>query len=123
MKRLAAIALLGALLAACGYKAVDVKHIAPTNYRDQIALMLAHALPDPVGIRDATVGDPMRIGEGPYYVCLRYRMRGSQPKEQAAFFFNGQVNQLVDATPELCGKAAYKPYPELEKLCQGTKCV
>jgi len=29
---------------------------------------------------------------------------------------------LVEATKEQCGNAAYKPFPELEKLCQAKKC-
>jgi len=29
---------------------------------------------------------------------------------------------LIQASKEQCGNAAYKPFPELEKLCLATKC-
>ena len=57
-----------------------------------------------------------------YAVCIRSNSRdyhrnypGSQ--DRIAYFYGGHLNQLVDATKEQCGNAAYKPYPELEKLC------
>ena len=43
-------------------------------------------------------------------------------KDRIGYFFGGHLNQLVDATKEQCGNAAYKPFPELEKICLGTKC-
>jgi hypothetical protein len=44
-------------------------------------------------------------------------------KDRIGFFYGGRLNQLVEATKEQCGNAAYKPFPELEKLCQARKCV
>ena len=38
-------------------------------------------------------------------------------KDRIAYFYGGHLNQLVEATKEQCGNAAYKPFPELEKLC------
>ena len=37
--------------------------------------------------------------------------------DRIAYFYGGHLNQLVEATKEQCGNAAYKPFPELEKLC------
>jgi hypothetical protein len=42
--------------------------------------------------------------------------------DRVAVFYSGHLNQLVEATKEQCGNAAYKPFPELEKLCQAKKC-
>jgi hypothetical protein len=38
------------------------------------------------------------------------------------YFLGGQINQFVKTTPEQCKWAAYKPFPELEKICMGEKC-
>ena len=38
-------------------------------------------------------------------------------KDRIAYFFGGHLNQLIEASTEQCGNAAYKPFPELEKLC------
>jgi hypothetical protein len=44
-------------------------------------------------------------------------------KDRMAIFYGGHLNQLIDATKDQCGNAAYRPFPELEKLCQAKKCV
>ena len=37
--------------------------------------------------------------------------------DRIAYFYGGHLNQLIEASKEQCGNAAYKPFPELEKLC------
>ncbi|MBV8792167.1 MAG: hypothetical protein JO205_01285 [Pseudolabrys sp.] len=126
---MACFAAAAALLAACAdnSKPDVVKNIPPTDYRNEIGLLLMHTLGDPTNIRNASVTDPLRNGDGPYFVCVRYTARDSpktygQPSNQVAYFFDGRLNQISDTLPEQCAKAVYKPYPELEKLCQAKKC-
>lgn len=121
-------------LAACsssGKKGDDVEpNIFPANYKNEIALTLSKTLDDPTNIREAAISEPALrpvASDQRYAVCLRYNARDwggryTGAKDSVAYFFGGHLNQLVDATPEQCGKAAYKPYPELEKLCQAVKC-
>ena len=42
--------------------------------------------------------------------------------DRIAYFYGGHLNQLVEATKEQCGNAAYQPFPELEKICLAVKC-
>jgi len=37
-------------------------------------------------------------------------------KEFAAFYYAGQITQIVEATREMCENALYRPYPEIEKM-------
>jgi hypothetical protein len=133
MKTLVGMAVgVGLLLAACasGDKKTDDLYIAPTNYKTEIVQLLTTELDDPIAIRDAFVTDPARAenGKGPYFVCVRFNARDINRKykgseDRIAYFYSGQLNQLVLAPSELCAKAAYKPFPELEKICMASKCV
>ena len=127
MRQFAVIAILGGALAACaGADKEPPINVPPTSIKTDITSALTRDLSDPTNIRDAAITDPMRDGAGPYYVCLRYNPREygvyAGRKERVVYFFEGRINQIVDATPALCAKAAYKPFPELEKLCQAEKC-
>jgi hypothetical protein len=51
--------------------------------------------------------------ENRYVVCVR--LAGVKPGEKMAIFFGGQLNQFVDAAPDVCKGAAYEPFPELER--------
>ena len=115
------------VLAACaGAEKEPPVNVPPIDYKRDISNTLARNLFDATNIREATVSDPMREGEGPYFVCVRYNPReyGAYVgrKEQIAYFYLGRINQIVDATPVQCAKAVYKPFPELEKLCQAERC-
>ena len=87
-------------------------------------------LDDPTNVRDAFITEPVLRSTGKdqrYVVCVRANARDinrnyTGSKDRIAYFFGGHLNQLVDATKEQCGNAAYKPFPELEKLCLGNKC-
>lgn len=91
---------------------------------------MTSALDDPSNIREAYISDPVLTQldlSQRYTACVRFNARdlarnyvGS--KDRIAYFFGGHLNQLVEATKEQCGKAAYKPFPELEKLCLANKC-
>ena len=65
-----------------------------------------------------------------YAVCLRFNARNDLRvytglKERIAYFYAGDLNQLHDANREQCAGTAYKPFPELEKIClsEKDKCV
>jgi hypothetical protein len=92
---------------------------------------MTNTLEDPTNIRDAFISEPALRQAGKeerYVVCVRSDSRNANrnytgSKDRIGYFYAGHLNQLIDATKEQCGNAAYKPFPELEKLCQAKKCV
>lgn len=104
-------------------------NIFPASYRKEVLDTLVPLLGDPYHVRDAYISEPaLTSGKDPrYVVCVRYNERDFNQrylgvKDRIAYFFGGKLNQLIDATPEQCGKAAYKPFTELEKFCLGSGC-
>ncbi len=122
-------------LAACsstGKESEENPNVFPSNYKDEILNTLTTLLDDPTNVRDAYISDPVLSAatgkDGRYTVCVRSNSRNANKhymgsKDRIAFFYGGHLNQLIDATKEQCGSAAYKPFPELEKLCQARKCA
>ena len=109
-------------------KKVD-ENLFPANYKVEILATMPQALADPTNVRDAFISEPRLMSVGPvshYVVCIRYNARNNREyigsRDRIAYFYAGSLNQLVDATREQCGNAAYKPFPELEKLCLAKKC-
>jgi hypothetical protein len=100
------------------------------NYRAEIIERLQVTLEDPSGIREAFIAEPALKPSGNetrYIACLRYNARNKSgayegAREKAAFFYNGHLTTLLDATKEQCAGAAYQPLPELEKLCRVSGC-
>ena len=140
MRKLSARIALGAaavlVLASCssgdylGKPKEPEPNIVPTNYKNEIIMNLKQTLIDPTNVKDAQITDPF-LTQGAkdprYVVCIRSNSRGYHreylgPKDRIAYFFAGNLNQLIDAKPEQCAKASYKPFPELEKLCLGVSC-
>jgi hypothetical protein len=136
--RIAAWLLPAALLAGCAAqeeKKVE-ENLYPQGYRTEILDYLHKELPDPSGIRDAFVSEPTltNVGTGQRYVaCLRFDPKERPNKkgeparyaglrEMAVYYYAGRMTQMVKATPEMCGKAAYQPFPELTKLCREAVC-
>ncbi len=117
----------GALAGCAGDKKADEvdPNIFPAQYKQEIIDSLMHVLIDPTNVRDAYITEPALVPVGKdsrYAVCIRsnsrdYHRNYPGSKDRIAYFYGGHLNQLVDATKEQCGNAAYKPYPELEKLC------
>ncbi len=105
-------------------------NIMPTDYKAEIVVTLQQTLDDPSNIREAQISDPRLEtfgAEQRYIVCVRYNARDFTKrymgaKDYIAYFFGGHLNQLIAATPEQCGRAAYKPFPEAEKICAREKC-
>ena len=106
-------------------------NVFPADYKNEVLNTLSTTLDDPTNIRGAYISEPVlqRAGlDERYSVCVRSDSRdpGKQytgSKDRIGFFYGGHLNQLIDATKEQCGNAAYKPFPELEKLCQARKCA
>ena len=106
-------------------------NVFPADYKNEILLTMTNTLEDPTNIRGAFISEPVLRPAGKderYVVCVRSDSRNANKnytgsKDRIGYFYAGRLNQLVDATKEQCGNAAYKPFPELEKLCQAKKCL
>jgi hypothetical protein len=106
-------------------------NVFPSKYKEEILITMPSVLEDPTNVRDAYISDPVvsAVGkDGRYTVCVRSDSRNANKhymgsKDRIGFFYGGHLNQLIDATKEQCGNVAYKPFPELEKLCQARKCA
>jgi hypothetical protein len=104
-------------------------NIFPTEFKKQITDLMTTTLEDPTNVKDAFISDPalMPVGRDQRYaVCVRSNSRNAARQykgsvDHIAYFYAGQLNQMVEAKDQ-CAKAAYKPYPELEKLCLARKC-
>ncbi len=128
------MAVIAAMLAACSSskEALVDPNVFPAQYKQEIADTLSRTLIDPTNIRDAYVSDPALTPVGKdqrYTACVRYSTRDASRQytgstDRIAYFFGGRLNQLVEATKEQCGNAAYKPFPELQALCRSEhKCA
>lgn len=130
----ALVAALAATLAGC-YSEPKIEENAvprPEEYKDQVTTFVRNALTDPTGIRSAFLAQPALrpvANATRYVVCFKYdgkdnadprRYAGS--KEFAAIFYDRRISQFVAGTPDLCGQAAYQPFPELQKLCREIRC-
>jgi hypothetical protein len=118
-------ALLAVTLCACasdGDKKRE-ENIFPTEYKARIRERLNLQVADARTIRDAYIAEPALKPRGAvtrYIACVRFDAKDEHGqytgnKEYAAFFFEGQLTQIVDATREMCDGALYRPFPEVEK--------
>lgn len=125
---------LALVLAACSSDKKEPEenpNVFPADYKNEILTTMTTMLDDPTNVRNAYVSDPILRAAGKnerYIVCVRSDSRNisrqyAGSKDRIAIFYGGHLNQLIDATKEQCGNAAYKPFPELEHLCQAKKCV
>jgi hypothetical protein len=105
-------------------------NLFPTNYRSEILDTMKQMLTVNTNVRDAYISAPVLTQVGSdqrYTACVRSNSRDingeyTGDKDRIAYFWGGHLNQLVVATPEQCANAAYKPFPELEHICQAKKC-
>ncbi len=131
-KRLGIFAALPLMLAACvaEYNKDPEPNIFPAAYKKEILTTITPLLTDPTNVRDAFISEPALTSvnkDQRYTVCIRYNARDANRRymgstDRIAYFFAGHLNQLVEPRDQQCAKAAYKPFPELEKLCLGVKC-
>jgi hypothetical protein len=120
------VALLAIALCACsslGEKKVE-ENAYPADYKVRIREWLALQVADPKSIRDAYIAEPALKARGAvtrYIVCVKFDAKDERGqyqgnKEFAAFYYAGQITQIVEATREMCENALYRPYPEIEKM-------
>ena len=103
---------------------------ADADFRKEAIALLKTSLDDPTNIRGAAISQPMlRPVEGTsrYVACIRFNPRNMNrdyagPTEYIATFYGGHINHFLKATPGQCSFAAYQPFPELEKICEGARC-
>ena len=132
--RLCVLAGLTTALAACTVFETKRENLDPNvfpgNYKQEVLDTLTNTLDNPANVRDAFITDPTLAPVGNdqrYIICVRYNARNllqqyAGSKDRIGYFYGGHLNQLIQATPEQCGNAPYKPFPELEHLCQVAKC-
>jgi len=105
-------------------------NVYPTDFKGEIVRAFQLPQDTPSVVRNALISDPAINPADPnshYSVCVRFSTgnavgRLTPNKDRIAYFYGGRLNQFVEATPEQCGKAFYKPFPELEKVCAGKGC-
>jgi hypothetical protein len=108
-------------------------NVFPTNYRNAIVTTVtASQSYDPNNIREAAITEPAlraaaQDGTQRYAVCLRFNARSlggpyMGAREYLVYFYGGDINQFIPAEREQCATAAYKPFPELEKICLSGRC-
>jgi hypothetical protein len=137
VRNAASLVLLSALAAAVAACAPDKvpkveTNVLPTHYKDEIVETLRNLFStnETASVTGAMISDPVLrpVGKEQHYtVCVRYTAHNraynlSADAERIGFFYGGHLNQLIEASKEQCGNAAYKPFPELDKLCLGTGC-
>jgi hypothetical protein len=105
-------------------------NIFPANYKQEILDTMPDVLPDSSNIRDAFLSEPALTPgsrDQRYTVCVRFNARNESRQyvgrqDRIGYFFAGHLNQLIEPDKGQCANAAYKPFPELEKLCYAKKC-
>jgi len=89
------------------------------SYKADIVAFMRTYLNDPTGVRNASISEPaLRSLEEAdrYTVCLRYTPRNGVSKDSLVLFRDGRLDRVIDAARETCKDAAYKLFPELERL-------
>jgi hypothetical protein len=96
----------------------------PNNYKAEILAFMRTYLNNPVGVREAAMAEPVlrTVSGRPRYVsCLHFAERQSdgsyrEPRDRAILFINGRLDRVLPNGNDECAGAAYKPYPDLEKM-------
>jgi hypothetical protein len=135
-RRAVSLCLLSAFAMALAACSSDSKpenpNLFPTNYKKEIIDTLKKLFQDneTIKVSGAFVSDPVLQPVGKeqlYTACVRYTAHGVTPGEignavRIAYFYGGHLNQLIEASKDQCGNAAYKAFPELDKYCAGVGC-
>src|SRR5262245_18096137 len=106
-------------------------NVFPVDYKKEILFTMTTTLENSANVRGAFISEPILSPAGTdqrYVVCVCSDSRNANNQytgstDRIGYFYAGHLNQLIEATKEQCGNAAYKPFPELEKLCQAKKCM
>lgn len=90
-------------------------NLFPANYKAEILTYLRQYPHDYQNTRETYLSAPVLkpVGsESRYVACLRL-VGADWRKEKMLIYFGGEMNQFIDARPEMCNGADYQPYPEL----------
>jgi len=128
----AAVLLLPVILGACAGPSGNVSFVEsasgpqpfPTGFRTDLLAFMRTYLNDPVGVRGASLADPVQRTVGGnlrYVACVRYSAkdfnnRYTPPQERAVAFVDGRLDRVLENSAEVCAGANYQPFPELEKM-------
>jgi hypothetical protein len=96
----------------------------PANYKAELLAFLKTYLNDPVGVREASMAEPVQRTVGGrlrYVSCLRYNARESDrsyrgASERGVVYVDGRLDRIIENVSEACAGASYAPFPEMEKL-------
>jgi hypothetical protein len=98
----------------------------PISYQADITAFMRSYLNDPSRVRGAYVTEPaLRTFDNTdrYVSCLRYSARKSDgqyaaSKDSLVLYREGRLDRVIDNARELCKDAAYRPFPELERMAR-----
>lgn len=104
--------------------------IYPTAFKQEVLRALPDIEQNIDGSKDSVISDPTIINYGEtqiYFSCVKFNPHAAGSaylgeRTLIAYFLGGNINQLVNAPPERCAAASYKPFPELDKYCRGATC-
>ncbi len=96
----------------------------PTSYRTDLLAFMRTYLNDPVGVRGASLAEPVQRSVGGnmrYVACVRYAAkdfngRYAPVQERGIAFVDGRLDRVIDNSAEVCAGASYQPFPEMEKM-------
>ena len=96
----------------------------PTNYRPELLAFMKTYLNNPVGVKDATMAEPVQRTVGGrlrYVVCLRYNAKDTDGsyrgvRERAILYVDARLDRIVEDASEVCAGAAYVAFPELQTM-------
>jgi hypothetical protein len=90
----------------------------PSNFRKQIATMLATLLKERADFHGALIAQPelkpVAQSSTPHYVVCVQLNGNNRQRTKAVVFLGGDPTQFIDATPEQCTGVAYQSFTELE---------
>jgi hypothetical protein len=98
----------------------DPVNVSEASYKPDILAMLRVYINDPTQMRDAAISQPIGRTRR-FIICLQLNAKNRTgeylgSKEYVAIFVQGRLDQLIEAKPEQCSTAAYRPFPEAENL-------
>ena len=98
----------------------------PTNYRADLLAFMRSYLNDPVGVREASMAQPVQRTVGGrlrYVSCVRYTAKDMDgkylaPQERAVSYVDARLDRVVEDTASACAGASYVPFPELQAMAR-----
>ena len=102
----------------------EAQNVYPEGYRSDLLAFMRTYLNDPVGVRGASLAEPVQRSVGGnmrYVACVRYAAkdfngRYAPVQERGIAFVDGRLDRVIDNSAEVCAGASYQPFPEMEKM-------